>query len=351
MPKKVISDSESTSDSDSNDELNKTILDQFKLLLNQIKFDIDTSQDDKERTQHSFRLKAISDALKSLSKYNKKIKSGDQVKDLPKVGKGTIIRIDEILKTGKLSEITLQSQDIEFDKYINDLTEIYGIGRKTAVNLYKKYGVKNASDIKKMYEKGEIELSANIVKGIKYADKIKQNIPRSDIEKIYEYLKNKASEIDKALTVTICGSFRRLQPTSNDIDVLLSHPKVKTKSAMNKSQYMSEYIELLIDDNFIIESFTDIYVKSKYMGLCKYNKLIMRIDIRFIPHESYYAAMLYFTGPKDFNTKMRNIAISYGYTLNEYGLYDEKDKLLKIESEKDIFDFLDMDYLKPEKRS
>jgi len=353
MPKrKTESSSDSSSEYESDEELNKTILDQFKLLLSQIKFDIDTSQNDTERTQNSFRLKAINDALKSLTKYNKVIKSGNQVKDLPKVGKGTIQRIDEILKTGKLLEITLQSQDVEFDKYIDELTEIYGIGRKTAVNLYKTHGVKNASDLKKLYDKGKIELNANIVKGIKYADKIKQNIPRKEIDNIHEYLNQKAKEIDKKLNITICGSYRRLQQTSNDVDVLLSHPKVKTKSAMNKSQYMLEYIELLIEDGFIIESFTDIHVKSKYMGLCKYeNNPIRRLDIRFIPYESYSAAILYFTGPKDFNTKMRNVAISYGYTLNEYGLYDENDKMFKVESEKDIFDLLDMEYLKPENRA
>ena len=75
-----------------------------------------------------------------------------------------------------------------------------------------------------------------------------------------------------------------------------------------------------------------------------------RIDIRIIPLESYYSALLYFTGSKDFNKQMRLNAITMDYTLNEYGLYDENGKMFKVKSEKDIFDLLNMEYITPDKR-
>ena len=87
------------------------------------------------------------------------------------------------------------------------------------------------------------------------------------------------------------------------------------------------------------------------MGIFKWNNSKpRRIDIRFIPTQSYYSAILYFTGSKDFNKNMRLIAISHNYTLNEYGLYDENKKIFKINSEKDIFDILGMEYITPDKR-
>jgi DNA polymerase/3'-5' exonuclease PolX len=88
------------------------------------------------------------------------------------------------------------------------------------------------------------------------------------------------------------------------------------------------------------------------MGFCRLNNNtpIRRLDIRFIPYESYYYAQLYFTGPKDFNRKMRQVALDMGYTLNEYGLYDEKGKSFVVKSEKEIFELLNMEYLSPNLR-
>jgi DNA polymerase/3'-5' exonuclease PolX len=83
------------------------------------------------------------------------------------------------------------------------------------------------------------------------------------------------------------------------------------------------------------------------MGVCKINKLLRRIDIRFIPQESYYTAILYFTGSGDFNKRMRSVALSMGYTLNEYRLLDNQNKILKVESEQDVFKHLNMEYLMP----
>jgi DNA polymerase/3'-5' exonuclease PolX len=136
--------------------------------------------------------------------------------------------------------------------------------------------------------------------------------------------------------------------------MLIVHPSIKTKKDMEKSKinYLKLFIEKLIEDKFIIDSLTDIDVPTKYMGLCKFkDNPIRRIDIRFIPYESYYYAMLYFTGSKDFNKKMRLIAINMNYTLNEYGLYDDKNKLFKVNSEKEIFDLLNMEYVDPQFRS
>jgi DNA polymerase/3'-5' exonuclease PolX len=90
--------------------------------------------------------------------------------------------------------------------------------------------------------------------------------------------------------------------------------------------------------------------KTKYMGICNLNGILRRIDIRFIPYESFYPAILYFTGSKDLNTKMRQLARINGWILNEYGLFDKNKKMMKVSSEKDIFDYLEMNYLSPDKR-
>ncbi|AYV81256.1 MAG: DNA polymerase family X protein [Harvfovirus sp.] len=172
--------------------------------------------------------------------------------------------------------------------------------------------------------------------------------------KVDEYLHKVMLRIDPELFGIICGSYRRHAKVSGDIDVLLVHPSYTSKAMPDEPpvNYLGEFIDELKSDNFIVDSLTGDEVKTKYMGYCKYDgDPVRRIDIRFIPYDSYYTAILYFTGPKDFNKRMRLLAISLGYHLSEYSLVEEEgNRPVPINSEKDVFDALGMEYLPPEKR-
>ena len=87
------------------------------------------------------------------------------------------------------------------------------------------------------------------------------------------------------------------------------------------------------------------------MGFCKYkSNPVRRIDIRYVPYTSYYPALLYFTGSRDLNTKLRKMAKSIGYKINEYNITNDKGDKVKIKSEKDIFKLLDLEYIEPKFR-
>jgi DNA polymerase/3'-5' exonuclease PolX len=80
-----------------------------------------------------------------------------------------------------------------------------------------------------------------------------------------------------------------------------------------------------------------------------------RIDILIAEPSYYYFALLYFTGSYSFNIYMRKIALEQGYSLSEYGLKGKDNKIIDtsdiIKSEEDIFKFLNIPYVTPEKRS
>jgi DNA polymerase/3'-5' exonuclease PolX len=74
--------------------------------------------------------------------------------------------------------------------------------------------------------------------------------------------------------------------------------------------------------------------KTKYMGFGKYlDNPVRRIDIRFVPYESYFSALLYFTGSAELNKQMRQIAKLKNLTLSEYGLFKENGEKFKINDE------------------
>lgn len=335
---------------------NAKIISEFEKLVKQIAHDIDNETDKKKKMIDLFRLKQIGNALTIIQKYPSIIKAGKDLEGTKGIGKGIINRIDEILDEGSLSEITMQGKDIEESKYVDELKEIYGIGEKKAHELVMKNGIKSVDALKKAYMKGKVHLNNNVVMGLKYYGLYRQQIPRAEMEKMEKYIQNVAAQISNKLEVRICGSYRRKKPFSNDIDCMLSHPSIKTRDDLkNKKNYLHKFIEALKDDMFIVDSLTGEDVETKFMGFCKYSKKlpVRRIDIRYIPYESYYAALLYFTGSGSFNQNMRQEAKKLGYKLNEYGLYKKVGntyKYIKIKSEEDIFNELGMDYVLPEKR-
>ena len=87
------------------------------------------------------------------------------------------------------------------------------------------------------------------------------------------------------------------------------------------------------------------------MGFAKYkDSPFRRIDVRFVAHDVYPSAMLYFTGSAELNLKMRKIAKQMGLKLSEYGLTKEDGTRLKVESEYDVFKILKIEYLPPRLR-
>lgn len=329
---------------------NKNIIQQFELLINQIKFDIDFTSG-KQQLVNTYRLRAINKVIDILRKFSTKITSIDQLKGIKNIGKKTLERIDEILKTGKLSEIELTSDNNTHLKIIENLETIIGIGRKKAYELYKYHNIQSIDDLKKQYKNGSINLPDNIIKGLKYVGKVAGNIPRTEIDELSIILYNTATKIDPRLFCIICGSYRRQKSFSGDVDVILTHSNVLTKKDI-KNNYIEKFVNILKNKNIIIDSLTSDDVYTKYMGIYKLNNYpLRRIDIRFIQYESFYSAILYFTGSRDLNKKMRHVALSMNYTLNEYGLFDENNKMFDIKSEKNIFDILGLEYLTPDKRN
>ena len=74
----------------------------------------------------------------------------------------------------------------------------------------------------------------------------------------------------------------------------------------------------------------------------------LQIDLRVIPEEAWGAAMIYFTGSKAHNIRIREIAVRRGLKLSEYGLFDAKSgDLLAAESEESVYGRLEMQPIEP----
>lgn len=314
---------------------NSKIIKEFEKLVVFIKM-----QDNSQPT-NIFRLKNIKLALSIITKYPNKITLNnlDDFSQINGIGKGTIDRIKEILTKGHLSELENITFDTKENKISEKLEDIIGIGASKAKELIN-IGVTSIKDLKDKIKNNEIKISDTIKTGLKYHGVYQENIPRNEIDQIKKLI---TKTVDKKYIFSICGSYRRCKDFSNDIDILFTMKESKGPN------HLKTIINELNDKGFLVDSLTK-NNKTKYMGFCKYkDNPVRRIDIRFVKYESFYSALLYFTGSGDFNRNMRSIAKKQGYKLSEYGLMKDN-KIEKISSEKDIFNILGMSYVEPNER-
>ena len=313
------------------------------------------SKSGKSTTENFYKLNAIKKTIQTIANYKKKIESGEQLKDIKGIGLKTINRINEILNTGSLSEINEKEKQIES---ILELSKIRGIGPVKASEFYEKYKIKTIKDLIKKEKEGKIVLTREMKLGIKYYPILCTKIPHILIVKFDNYLQKVISTLGTHYIAVVCGSYRRKKQFSSDIDILITNTKLKKCDDTQK--YLLPVIKLL-DKKFIVDNITE-YPNKHYNGYAtlkpissntedfNVDKNIVRIDIKIVPIQSFFTALMHYTGSSEFNQKMRIHAKSLGFLLNENGLFDSNKKALKIDSEQDIFDNLLLKYISPEKR-
>ena len=306
----------------------------------------------KSEGTNNFKIRAFQKALSAIKNLEFEIESVDDVKNIPGIGKGTSARIGEILNTGKLAEIKNKSVTNE----LKELMRITGIGPAKASVLYTN-GI-TLEILKTNPEIANDNLTHHQLIGLKYLTDIESRIPYSEITEIQKYIGGIFKTIDVNLQFDICGSYRRKQPDSGDIDILIYY---KSRTRPNdRTDLLKQIVSNLTLSKFLVEHLTECG-NTKYMGMCRLNNALpaRRIDIRYINPENVPFAILYFTGSGEFNKNMRIYAQKLGYKLNEYCLekievghqpngYEPKKIYLK--NEKEIFQFLKLKYVNPSDR-
>lgn len=260
------------------------------------------------------------------------------------IGKKISAKILEIIKTGKLKQFEIIKLNPS-NNAINQLSKIMGIGSVFANKLVNKYKIMNVIELKKAYESKKIKLTNEQKLGIKYYKHLEYLIPRNESTIFKKIIDKKIKKL--SLQTIIAGSYRRELTNMGDIDLLIYSHKMD-KVPIDLLETIIKKIDTIIVSNISLG-------QTKYSGLVKLDKFskVRRLDIRIIAYNSLPTALLYFTGSKEFNKKIRSIAKDKGYLLNEYGLYQiVKNKRIKIKilSEKDVFNKLNINYIIPKNR-
>jgi len=321
----------------------------------------------KNQGEH-FKSVAYIKAINELQKYLKSTQVSTQLLSsndlkklkLPNIGKTILEKYEEFLKTG-----TLEVVEREKANPVNIFANIYGIGPIKAKELVTKKNIVTLEQLRaqqNIIQENKLPLlNSKQQIGLKYYEDLLKRIPRTEIEEFKELLTHNFSEtlIENSETqennsFEIVGSFRRNKSDSGDIDLIIT-------SYNNNKSIFEKFIKKLVAKHIVVELLSNGETKCLTIGkLLKDNAIPRRIDFLYALPQEYAFSILYFTGSKEFNTSMRQHALNVGLTLNEHGFHkmstsnsqrSKEEKIAKLfKSEKDIFDFLCMEYKEPHER-
>lgn len=256
-------------------------------------------------------------------------------------------KIDKLMHTRSRSKsvkrvTSSKAKKINHDELLNDLTNFMGIGKERAKQLIKE-GLENINQLHMKKWLNKLPNETQLFLKYKPVD----HIPHEELCKIVIIISK--IDIPKA-KVEFVGSFRRKKVFSSDLDVMLissdEHIIEKYLHTLQKHFQAYPYSKGLDKLSIIIDTsdMKDVHLKAKS------ESKTIKLDVFRVPPDEYVPMLLYSTGSKLFNIRMRGKAKRKGMLLNQRGLFKDGKKIEDLNNEKAYFDILDMNYLAPEDR-
>lgn len=261
-----------------------------------------------------------------------------EIEQIPGVGRSIGEKIEEFILRGKIKEHEALKKKIPVD--LAGLSAIEGLGPKSIKKLYEKLKIKNLAELEKAARAGKIrglpgfgeKAEAKLLKGIEFQKKSGGRLSIGIVLPLAKIIEKRLSALPGVEKCVIAGSLRRRKETIGDIDILVVAKKAE--AVMEKFVSMPEVARVLAK------------------GPTKSSVTLdagLDCDLRVVESASYGAALCYFTGSKDHNVTLRQLAVDKGLKLNEYGLW-KGEKRVAGKTEEEIYKALGLEYIPPEMR-
>lgn len=259
--------------------------------------------------------------------------------EVPNIGEGIGKKIAELLDTGKLKY--MDDLKAALPAGVEKFLEIPGMGPKTAFFVADTLKVKSVEELEEALKEHKLKdmkgfgekTEEKILKGIEIHKRGSLRKPIGYVYPIAEAIIEELKSRHKIAKIQAAGSLRRMKETVGDIDIL---------AVSGDKTIMDTFCGLKDVSSVIMKGQTKSSVYTVY-GI--------QVDLRLVDIKSYGAALQYFTGCKEHNVFIREIAVKAGLKLNEYGLYNAKTEMLVASvTENEIYKELGLQYIPPEIR-
>jgi DNA polymerase (family 10) len=296
--------------------------------------------------EDGFRIRSYRNAASAIEGYPERVDDilanpERKVTEIPGVGKGLAGVLEELSRRGSFEKRdTLLAQ---FPPTLLDLFKIQGLGPKGIALVYQHHKVATIDELERICKEQKLRELPRM--GAKLEEKVLKSIAQyrqrtgrfllNFGQKVAAELIPYLSETGGIEKIAAAGSLRRGKDTIGDLDLLVTGPGA------------ADALERFVQH----PKAHTVLGKGPNKASIQYGLDGLQVDLRALPHESYGAAMQYFTGSKEHNILLRSRALKLGVTLNEYGLFRLADEVrVAGETEEEIYAALGLAWIPPELR-
>ncbi len=277
--------------------------------------------------------------LGDLTRDAAELEAAGMLTDVPGIGKGTAERIRQYLQTGRIE--VHQELLTRIPEGLVEVLTVPGLGPKTVARLWRQAGVNSLADLRKALDHDRARLAAveglgnrkiqQIADALAFADasagRIRLGLARQIAAAVIQHL----AEVPGIGRIVAAGSLRRGQETIGDIDILAETTGQAAAGILERHATGPEVARVVARGD-----------KKCFVQL----EQGVQVDLRVVQPDAFGAALAYFTGSKDHNVRLRELAVKRGWTLNEYGLFDGQTHLAGTDEE-GIYQALDLPQIPP----
>ncbi|GAB3319580.1 DNA polymerase/3'-5' exonuclease PolX [Haloplanus salinarum] len=237
----------------------------------------------------------------------------DAVERIDGVGEALADKIVEYVETGDIEELAELREELPVD--MAALTSVEGVGPKTVGTLHEALGITTLDELEAAAEAGELrevsgfgaKTEANILENVPFARQAQERELLGDARPVAETVLDRLRRAAPIERADVAGSLRRWRETIGDVDVLVASEDAPAA--------VDAFLDWAAVDDVIESGTTKASVRAR--GL--------RVDCRVVVPDEFGSALQYFTGSKDHNVHLRNLAIERDLKINEYGVFDVGD--------------------------
>lgn len=293
--------------------------------------------------ENPFKSRAYYNAAKAISGIEDldRVIKEKRLKEIKGIGDAISKKIEEYYQTGKMDYYEELKRDVPIS--LLELMEIPNLGPKKIKVLYDELGIKNAGELEYACRENRLvnlpgfgkKTQEKVLKGIEFIKRHKGEFLYADVYQEAEGIKERLEKVVPAGSCMICGSIRRRKEIVRDIDILVS------SNDPNGANGITEYF-------LSLPWVAEVLVRGETKTSVRLSSGI-EADLRVVKGNEFAPALMYFTGSKEHNVRLRAIAKKKGWKLNEYGLF-EGENPMPLDTEEKIYNALGLSYIPPELR-
>lgn len=290
------------------------------------------------QAENPFKVSAFRKAAAALEADERSLSEIDDITAIKGIGKGTAAVITELMQIGEST--VLKELEAIVPKGLVPLMKLPGLGGKKLAKLYQELNIVDAATLKAACEAGQVrglagfaaKTEEKILKELETFGSRAERLPIWQLEPVVLEINELLASLPEVELFSVAGSFRRVAETSKDVDFIIATKEYEVVR------------EAILTRLAILET---VAAGDTKVSVILDREEPVSVDFRLVTREEFATALHHFTGSKDHNVRMRQLAKSMGKKISEYGVEQEDGTVVTFESEEAFFAHFNLPFIPP----